>query len=78
MPQIKNVIREMLMSAAASLDTVPADEQIVFFVFLSRYPWEDTSGMPAQMQFLGHKKTLLEVQRNSGQGLENVVRVIEY
>ncbi|MEO8026880.1 MAG: hypothetical protein ABI823_10415, partial [Bryobacteraceae bacterium] len=78
LPQIRQAAREMMMSAAASLDGVGADEQIVFCIFLSRYPWEDATGLPSQLQLQAQKKRLLEVQRARGAGLESAIKIVEY
>jgi hypothetical protein len=78
LPVIRDAARQMMMSAAASLDGVGADEQIVFCIFLSRYPWEDVTGLPSQLQFQAQKKRLLDVQRAGGAGLEAAIKIVEY
>jgi len=78
LPVIREAARQMMMSAAASLDGVGADEQIVFCIFLSRYPWEDVTGLPSQMQLQAQKKRLLDVQRAGGNGLEAAIKIVEY
>ena len=77
-PQLKSALLEALAASAASLDTVPPDEQIVIVAFLTRYPWEDATGMPTQLTVQAPKKKLLDAQRAGGANLEAVVRVIEY
>ena len=49
LPQLRRSMKEALVNAANYLETLPAQEQIVIGVNLSRYPWEDTTGLPAQM-----------------------------
>ena len=44
-------------------------EQIVVVMFLSRYPWEDTTGVPVQVMLRAQKGKLLEAQRAGGAGL---------
>ncbi len=78
LPVIRDAARQMMMSAAASLDGVGADEQIVFCIFFSRYPWEDVTGLPAQLQLQAQKKRLLDVQRAGGAGLDAAIKIVEY
>ncbi len=66
-----------LADTAASLDPVAANEQVVISVSLTRYQWEDTTGLPAQITMQGEKKKLMDAQR-AGTGLDAAVRVTEY
>jgi hypothetical protein len=63
LPELKKLMRQTLIDVAATMDTVPAEEQIVIVAFLSKYPWEDTSGLPVQVMWRGQKKKLLELMR---------------
>jgi hypothetical protein len=74
-PELVAAMRLALVASAASLDPVPQDEQIVIVAFLSRYPWEDVSGLPAQITMQAQKKKLLDAQRAGGTGLESAIRV---
>lgn len=76
LPQLKQALRQALIDSAASLDTVPAQEQIVVVALLSKYPWEDTTGLPQQIMMQASKKSLLE-QRNNAAALDSVIRTIE-
>ena len=82
LPQLKQLLKQTLLESAAlpALDAVPLDEQIYLAAFLSRYPWEDPSGIPAQVIVQAPKKKLLEVQRAGGAAaaLDQVVRVTEF
>jgi hypothetical protein len=77
-PLLKKALREALVSTAASLDTVPADEQITIVAFITNYPWEDVSGIPGQVMVQAQKGKLLEAQRQGGAAVESVIRVSEY
>jgi len=77
-PELIAAMRQALVASAASLDPVPADEHIVVVAFLSRYPWEDVSGLPVQITMQAQKKKLLDAQRSGGAGLEAAIRVTEY
>src|SRR5271169_6113985 len=48
-PQLKKALVLALADTASSLDPIPANEQVVIGVNLTRYQWEDTTGMPAQI-----------------------------
>lgn len=78
LPQLKEALRQMMVDAAASLDGVPPDEQIVISVFLSSYPWEDKTGLPSQVMMQAEKGKLLAAQRAKGAGLEAAIHVQEY
>jgi len=76
-PQLKKALVEALADTASSLDPVPANEQVVIAVTLTRYQWEDTTGMPAQITVQGEKRKLLDAKRAGG-NLDSVVRLTEY
>lgn len=78
LPELKRAMRQALVDTAASLDTVPAQEQIVVVMFLSRYPWEDTSGLPVQVMMRAQKGKLLEAQRSGGAGLDAAIQVEQF
>ncbi len=76
-PQLRFALRQALADAAASLDTVPAEEQIVLAVYLYRYGWElDTTGIPAMITVQAQKKKLLEAKR-TGVGFDAAIQVTE-
>lgn len=79
-PVLKKAMREMLVSAAASLDTVPAEEKVVLGVALFFYSWEETSGLPRQVVMLADRKTLVDMQtqRRSPAELESSITVREF
>jgi hypothetical protein len=78
LPDLKKAMRQALMDVAATMDTVPADEQIVIVAFLSRYPWEDTNGLPVQVMWRAQKKKLLELMRGpSTPELEAAIQVTQ-
>lgn len=76
-PLLKKALRDALVATAASLDTVPADEQVSIVAFLDYFPWEDASTMPAQVMVQASKGKLLEAQRAGGAALDSVIRVTE-
>ena len=62
MARFKAAMEDMLMSSAASLDPVPADEQITLGVSFFYWYWEDTTGLPAQVVMHAPKKALVMVK----------------
>jgi len=78
LPELKKAMRQALMDTAATLDSVPDQEQIVVVMFLSRYPWEDTSGLPVQVMMRAQKGKLLEAQRSGGAGLDTAIQVEQF
>ena len=75
-PVLKKNLREALVSAAATLDSVPADQTVTIVAFLPHYPWEDMNGIPGQLTLQAPKSKLLEAQR-SGANLDSTIQVTE-
>ena len=63
--------------AAASLDPVPADDQVTLVVYLPAHEWEDVSGMPGQITFRGKKKALIDAKRAGVAALAQAVTITE-
>ncbi|HUA84546.1 MAG TPA: hypothetical protein VMB85_11845 [Bryobacteraceae bacterium] len=74
-PLLKKALREALVSTAASLDTVPATEQVTIVALLDHYAWEDLSGLPSQVMVQAVKGKLLDAQRTGN--VESVIQVSE-
>lgn len=62
MDQLKNALRTILADSAASLDSVPADEQIALGVSLFYWNWENHDGLPNQIVMHAPKKQLLSIK----------------
>jgi hypothetical protein len=73
-PILKKVLKDALVSAAASLDTIPADEQVVIAVVIPRFTFEDATGLPAQVTVQATKKKLLE---SKGAALDALIHITE-
>jgi hypothetical protein len=76
--QLKKALTEVLADNASSLDPLPANEQVVVAVTLTRWQWEDASGMPAQIVVQGEKRKLIDAKRTGGPSLDAAVRMTEY
>jgi hypothetical protein len=80
LPALKSAMREALVAAAGSLDTVPAEERLVVGVSLFCFSWEDSSGLPSQIVMQAPRRTLLDFQTNrrDRSTLEAAVQVQEF
>jgi hypothetical protein len=73
-PLLKKVLKDALVVAAATLDAIPPDEQVVIAVIVPRFTFEDPSGLPAQITVQATKRKLLE---SKGAALDALIRVTE-
>lgn len=73
-PLLKRVLKDALVSAAASLGTLPPDEQVVIAVIMPRFTFEEAAGLPAQLTVQAPRKKLLETK---GPALDALIRVTE-
>ena len=78
LPQLKAALKQALAASAASIDPVLGEEQVVIAIFLSRYPWEDATGIPVQVTVQGTRKKLIDAQRAGGTALDQVVQMKEF
>ena len=76
LPVLRTAMKELMVSLAASMKQVPANEQIAFVVVLPRYSWEEPGGLPMQIVMQATREDLLTA-RSAGAELEKVVRVAE-
>ena len=77
LPALRQSMRDMLLAAAASLDEVPANEQIVIGVSMLYRPEEDRAGLPGQILMQGEKNQLLEAKLGR-LPLDGAVKVREF
>ncbi len=75
---LKQNMREMLISSAASLDAISTGEQVVLGVTLFYYNWENTNGLPRQVVMQASKKALLEAMHGNKTALDAALRITEY
>jgi hypothetical protein len=76
-PMLKQMMQEVLLNLASSMDPVPANDQIAVVVSLFYFTGEDTSGLPAQVVMHAQKRALME-GRNKPGALVAAVQVDEY
>jgi hypothetical protein len=59
LPKLRDLVKEMARSIAASLPTVPDSQQIVVAVRLDYRNWEDTTGLPGQVMVKADRRSVL-------------------
>lgn len=80
LPVLRTAMREMLVSAAAVMDPVPASENLVLSVSLLHLPHEDVSGLPSQIVMQAPRRALLGfvLAKADKAALESAIQVREY
>lgn len=58
-PKLKELMQQMLVNLASSMDPVPEQEQIALAVSLFYFNGEDTGGLPMQIVMHAQRKALL-------------------
>jgi len=58
-PDMRNMMMSLMKDAAASLNAMPAGEQVVVAARFLYLPWEDTSGLPNQILMKADRRSLL-------------------
>lgn len=59
---LRNSMRDILVDTAASLDSVPPDEQVAVGISLFYWTWENREGLPSQIVMHAPKKLLLQAK----------------
>ena len=62
LPQLKQAMGEMMKTSALTLIQIPESQQIVVAVRLLYLPWEDTTGLPAQVMLTATRGEALRGQ----------------
>jgi len=62
LPQLKQAMTDMMKSSAMTLIQIPDSQQIVVAVRLLFLPWEDTTGLPAQVLMSASRRDILNGQ----------------
>jgi hypothetical protein len=56
---LKTLMKEMMTTTAGALDSVSFNDQIVLQVRMLYLPWENVTGLPAQITMQGNRKSVL-------------------
>jgi hypothetical protein len=59
LPQLEDVMKDLMKVSALTLAPLPGDQKIVYAVRVRYLPWEDTSGLPAQILMTADKKAAI-------------------
>ncbi len=78
LPLLRQVMRDLLLDAAGSLDAVPPEEQIVLAVTLFYYSWEDRTGLPGQILMQAQRQQLLALKQRGAAAAEAAIQTREY
>ncbi len=76
LPQLKDAMRAQLVSAAMTLEKLPAEEKVVLGVSVFRRSWEDGTGLPAQIVMQGTRRELIAAR--TAQAMDAAIRVQEF
>ena len=79
-PDLKKALQQALAELAASpeMAAVPPDQQIVVVAFLSHFPWEDLTGLPAEIMMQGPKQKLAEALHAGGASLAAAIQAAQF
>lgn len=62
LPKLKEAMQNMLLNSAASLDSIPANEQITLGITLFYWHGENTEGLPAQIVMHAQRRALVNAK----------------
>ena len=62
LPMLRKMMRDMMVTSAIALRSMPPEEQVVVGVSLFYRPWEDVTGLPAQIFMQASRRTLTEIE----------------
>jgi hypothetical protein len=57
LPQLEGLMKDLMKVSALTLVPLPDDQQVVYAVRVRYLPWEDTTGLPAQILMTADKKS---------------------
>jgi hypothetical protein len=61
-PEMKRLMRDMMVSTATTLKTLPMERRIAVGVSFFYHPFEDTQGLPKHLLMEAPRKTLVEFE----------------
>ena len=79
-PELKRLMRDMMVSTGTRLKQVPPAQQVVVGVSLFYHSFEDTKGLPAQIVMQAPRKTLVDFEagKMSADALDSAIQVQEF
>jgi hypothetical protein len=79
-PELKRLMRDMMVSTGTRLKQVPVTQQVVVGVSLFYHSFENTEGLPAQIVMQAPRKTLVDFEsgKMSADALASAIQVQEF
>jgi hypothetical protein len=79
LPELRSLMKDLLVSTAGSMDRLPLEEQLVLGIALFYNGWEDQSGMPRVITMQARRRALLDVatNRQPRTALDSIIQVRE-
>lgn len=79
LPEVRAMMRQMLVDSAASLDRVPMSEQVVLGFVFAHHSWEDRRGLPQLITMQAQRQALVDAatRRAPPQALTAALRIRE-
>jgi len=75
---LRQRMREAMIAAGTTLDSIPVNEQIAYAVTIPYWKWEDSAGMPRQILMQAPRSALLEGSRGNTLALDGAMKVQEF
>lgn len=75
---LRQKMRDSMIAAASSLDSVQLNEQIAYAVTIPYSPWEESAGMPRQIVMQATKAALLQGSRGNMLALDAALKVQDF
>lgn len=78
-PELRSLMKEMMVSSATSMDRLPPEEQLVLGVALFYNAWEDATGLPRHITMQARRSALVDVaaNRQPRSALDQIIRTRE-
>ncbi len=79
-PELKRLMRDMMVSTGTSLQQMPPAQQVVVGVSLFYHSFEDTKGLPAQIVMQAPRSALVEFEtgKRTAAALDSATQVREF
>ncbi len=77
---LKQMMRDMMVDSATTLDAVPPEQRIAVGVSLFRFSWENSKGIPEQILMEATRQSLVDYEtgRLDQAGLDAAIQVREF
>ncbi|MEZ5354520.1 MAG: hypothetical protein R2762_17960 [Bryobacteraceae bacterium] len=62
LPEMKKIMRNMMINSATGLKTMPPAEQVVVGVTFFYHPWEKVAGLPSQIVMKAPRRVLTDIE----------------